>query len=212
MVYVVETNLIQRSFADMTHTEKAAVIALHHSKMFSQGKRNDILKQIKMLENPHEYRDDDTLSQVGKKLRTHEKIGETYCLTKNTVARYLRIHKLIIKLKTMLDADNIAFIPAVTLSYLKESEQELVVDYMIHNGFSVDIKKTELLRQYSSKGKLNAESVYKVLSGEAIPKPNRTPMVKIGKAIYTKYFKPNQSAKEVQDIVENALALYFEQQ
>ena len=40
MVYVVETNLIQRSFSEMKHSEKAAVIALHHSKMFSQGKRN----------------------------------------------------------------------------------------------------------------------------------------------------------------------------
>jgi len=42
LMYVVETNLLQRSFTDMAHTEKAAVIALHHSKMFSQGKRNDI--------------------------------------------------------------------------------------------------------------------------------------------------------------------------
>jgi ParB family chromosome partitioning protein len=41
----------------MCHSVKAAVLALHHSKMFSQGKRNDILAQIKMLENPHEYTD-----------------------------------------------------------------------------------------------------------------------------------------------------------
>ena len=34
LVYVIETNLIQRSFADMTHSEKAAVIALHHSKIW----------------------------------------------------------------------------------------------------------------------------------------------------------------------------------
>ena len=54
-VYVVETNLLQRGFADMSHSEKAAVITLHHSKMFSQGKRNDIIEQLKMLEKPHEY-------------------------------------------------------------------------------------------------------------------------------------------------------------
>lgn len=72
MVYVIETNLIQRSFADMAHSEKAAVIALHHSKMFSQGKRNDILEQIKMLENPHEYRADGTIGQVDQKLYSRE--------------------------------------------------------------------------------------------------------------------------------------------
>ena len=67
MVYVIETNLIQRSFSDMTHTEKAEVIALHHSKMFSQGKRNDILEQIKTLENPQEDRGEETYSQIANK-------------------------------------------------------------------------------------------------------------------------------------------------
>jgi len=52
-IYVVEANLMQRSFSDMPHTEKAAVIAIQHSKLFSQGKRNDILAELKTLENPH---------------------------------------------------------------------------------------------------------------------------------------------------------------
>jgi len=41
------------------------------------------------------------------------------------------------------------------------------------------------------------------------PPPNRAPTVEIGKAVYAKYFNPNQSAKEIQDIVEKALELYF---
>lgn len=51
-IYVVETNVLQRSFADMLPSEKAAVLALRYSKMFSQGKRNDIIAELKMLENP----------------------------------------------------------------------------------------------------------------------------------------------------------------
>ena len=50
MAIVVETNLLQRSFADMRHSEKAAVIAMHHGRMFSQGKRNDILKSLMLLD------------------------------------------------------------------------------------------------------------------------------------------------------------------
>ena len=73
MVYIVETNLIQRSFADMSHSEKAAVIALHHSKMFSQGKRNDILKQLEMLEKPHGGAENGTFGQVDQKLYSREK-------------------------------------------------------------------------------------------------------------------------------------------
>ena len=71
MVYVVETNLMQRSFADMKHSEKAAVIAMHHCKMFSQGKRNDILEQLKAPENPG-YEKNPTPSQNGTMLESKE--------------------------------------------------------------------------------------------------------------------------------------------
>lgn len=211
VVYVVETNLLQRSFTDMTHTEKAAVIALHHSKMFSQGKRNDILEQIKMLEKPHEYKENDTSSQVAKKLTTIEKVGETYNLSKDTVARYLRIEQLITALKVRLDNNDFAFIPAVTLSFLKAEEQELLNDCIEHNNLTVDMKKADTLRKFSEEGKLNKESIYRILSGEAVPKTNRTPAVRLSNAVYSKYFKPNQSAKEIQGVVEKALELYFAQ-
>jgi ParB family chromosome partitioning protein len=192
--------------------EKAEVIALHHSKMFSQGKRNDILEQIKMLENPHGDRENDTSPQMGARLRTDEKIGREYSLSKNTIARYLRIQHLIPVLVTRLNNNEIAFISAVTLSFLKEAEQTAVDDCMTNNNLTVDMKKSDALRQFSEKGKLNGENVYKILSGDTAPKPNRTPTVKVNKDVYSRYFKPNQPAKEVQAIVEKALELYFAQQ
>ena len=212
LVYVIETNLMQRSFADMTHTEKAAIIALHHSKLFSQGKRNDILEQLKMLENPHEQRESETSAPMGERLHSAKKVGEMYSLSKNSVSRYIRIQFLIPTFKDMLDDETIPFRAAVTLSFLKEAEQELVADCMERNALTVDMKKADLLRQYVQKGKLDGESVYRILSGEATPKPKRTPTVKVDKAVYAKYFKPNQPAKEVQGIVEKALEMYFSQQ
>ena len=218
--YVIETNLMQRSFSDMLHSEKAEVIALHHSKMFSQGKRNDIIKQLEMLENfqektaenPHEHRENETSSQVANKLTSISKVGQEYGLSKDTVARYLRIHVLTTELKIMLDDGNIAFMSAVTLSYLKIEEQTLLVDCMERNKLSVDMKKAEILRQYSGKGKLDGENLYKILMGDTAPKPNRTPTVKINKTVYARYFTPTQPAKEVQETVEKALELYFAQQ
>jgi ParB family chromosome partitioning protein len=180
--------------------------------MFSQGKRNDILEQIKMLENPHEYKENETCAQVGHKLKSREIVAEQYNLSRNTVARYLRIQQLIPALKARLDNDEFAFIPAVTLSFLKEAEQELVDDCIERNNLTVDMKKADALRQFSEKGKLNGESVYRILSGETAPKPNRTPTVKVDKAVYARYFKPNQPPKEVQETVEKALEMYFSQQ
>jgi ParB family chromosome partitioning protein len=94
---------------------------------------------------------------------------------------------------------------------LKTEEQALLVDSMGRNNLSVDMKKADILRQYSEKDKLNGESVYKILTGDTVPKPNRTPTVKIGKAVYARYFTPNQPAKEVQATVEKALEMYFAQ-
>jgi len=214
MMYIVETNLMQRSFTDMTHSEKATVIALHHSKLFSQGKRNDIFEELRMLENPHECRANGTFPQVGERFHSDKIVGEMYSLSKMTVARYLRIHHLIRALRARLDNGEFAFTTAVTISFLKESEQKLLDTCIELNNFTVDMKKAEILRQHSEAGKLDDEKIYLILSGEAIPtnklKPNRTPTVKVSKAIYARYFKSNQSAKEVQDIVEKALALYFE--
>jgi ParB family chromosome partitioning protein len=165
-----------------------------------------------MLENPHDNGENDTCAEIQHKLKSRDIVAQEYGLKRDTVARYLRVNKLISKLKSLLDEGNIVLSSAVTLSFLKESEQEDVADCMECNSLSVDMKKADILRQFSEKGKLNGENVYKILAGETTPKPNRTPTVKIDKTVYSKYFKPNQPAKEVQETVEKALELYFEQE
>ena len=211
-VYVIETNLMQRSFSDMAHSEKAAVIALHHSKLFSQGKRNDILAELEILEKPHDNSDSGTSAQIEQKLYSRELIAKEYSLDRNTVARYLRIHRLSQVIKDRLDNGGIGFIPSVTLSFLQESEQVELDKCMGLNNFKVDMKKADVLRQYSEDGKLDEDAIYLILSGEAVkkPKPNRTPVVKVNKTVYAKYFRPEQSATDIQRIVEKALDMYFE--
>lgn len=50
-IYVIETNVLQRSFSEMLPSEKAAVLALRYSKMICQGRRNDIVEELKRLES-----------------------------------------------------------------------------------------------------------------------------------------------------------------
>ena len=59
-IYVIETNVLQRSFSEMLPSEKAAVLALRYSKMICQGRRNDIVEELKRLENPDGIREDGT--------------------------------------------------------------------------------------------------------------------------------------------------------
>lgn len=49
-VYLIETNLLQRSFAELLPSEKTAVLVARYEKISSQGKRNDIRQEIEALE------------------------------------------------------------------------------------------------------------------------------------------------------------------
>lgn len=210
-MYVIETNLMQRSFSDMLPSEKAAVLAAYHSRMFSQGKRNDILAEIQALENVGDIKDNPTSAEFRRSSGTRETLAHEYGLKPNQVALYLRADKLIDPLKKRLDNDEFALSPAANLSFLKASEQQKIDKCMELNGFKVDVRKSGILREYSADKKLDAESIYLILNGEVgqPPKKNRTPTVKVAKDVYSRYFKPEQSAKEVQEVVEKALGYYF---
>ena len=210
--YVIETNLIQRSFADMLPSEKAAVLHVQHSKMFSQGKRNDIISELERLSKPHDSNENETLPQVGARLRTDEKIGDAYGLSKNSVARYLRVYQLECELKARVDSGELSFIPAVTISFLKAFEQKLLDKCIEQNKFTVDMRKAEILRDYSTRGKLDVDNIYLILNGELgqPPKKNSAPVIKVSKSVYSKYFTPNQPAKAIQEYVEKALEFYAE--
>lgn len=106
-MYVIESNLIQRSFSDLKISEQAAVVASRHSKMFSPGKRNDIIRELTLLENPNaEISGDTTLNPVGSKLDTSESVGKEYGVSKGSVVRLIRINKLIDELKALWTAES----------------------------------------------------------------------------------------------------------
>ena len=49
-----ETNLRQRSFDDLSPSEKAYCLKQHYDAIKSQGRRNDLIKEIEEFVNPHE--------------------------------------------------------------------------------------------------------------------------------------------------------------
>ena len=117
------------------------------------------------------------------------------------------------KLKPFKRHGDFAFTPAVTLSFLRKEEQARLNKCLEANNFSVDMKRADILRKYSEKEKLDDNMICRILGGEVgqKPKPNRTPVVKVQKDVYAKFFKLDQSQREVQEIVEKALELYFAQ-
>lgn len=211
LMYVVETNLLQRSFSDMLPSEKATVLYLQYSKMFSQGKRNDIIAELKMLENPQYIKENQTYGHDAHKMKSRDKLGAEYGLDGRSVARYLRVYKLIPELKIRLDDSELTLVIAVTLSYLVEAEQHDIEKVLSENEFKVDMKKAEMLRSYSVSSKLNEKTAYQILSGEINKKPKSPvlPPVKIKHKVYSKYFSADTTASEIERIVDEALSMYF---
>ncbi|WP_256719263.1 ParB N-terminal domain-containing protein [Paenibacillus odorifer] len=212
LLYVVETNVLQRSFSDMLPSEKAKVLSLRHSQMFSQGKRNDIIDELKRLEDPQYNKENETSAPMGQRPTSRDKVAQEYGLSKNSVSRLLRIDKLIPRLKQRVDANELPLRCAVHLSYLSEGEQSIVEQSITDNGFKLDMKKSELLQGYS--GRLSTEQTNKILSGEATRKPrNQTPPpFKLKHKVFAKYFTSQSKASEIEQIIDKALEMYFSHQ
>lgn len=213
VLIVTETNLRQRSFGDMSHSERAYCLAQHYEALKSQGRRNDLLDEIEMLLNPHESRENPTSVQVEQKLESREKVGQEYGLSASKVGRYIKIATLIEPLLMRVDTGEIPFLAAYDLSFIGDGDrQRQIAELMESDNYKVDMKKAELLRSYYETGKLNDTSTVQILSGEKTrkPKTNKPQPFKVKPAVITKYFTAGQSAKEIEDTIDRALALYFE--
>ena len=245
--YVIETNLMQRSFTDLSHTEKAAVLAQHYEYMFSPGKRTDIIACLEQLEqgmslvDPKPTWGDDTYDEInhtpglkiddvsykgifygmpgpGETWNSAKLVGDMYGMTRNTVSRYVRIHReLDLDLKEMLDNGRFNLMAAESLSFLRNgkdgsiNEQGLLAEVM--NRYSIiDVtRQTAIaLRQASSEETLNEIKIKSILEGKILSRPKRPPSVIISNDVYTKYFTDVQSPDDVTEIVEDALQFYFE--
>lgn len=119
-VYVIETNLMQRSFAELRPSEKAAVMAAHYDKVCFQGKRNDIIRELQILSG---IEPEETSCHNGKKLNSLDVIASEYGFSSRNAARYLRLNYLIQPFKNLMDENKIALLAAVDVSYLTEEEQ-----------------------------------------------------------------------------------------
>ena len=203
MMYVVETNILQRSFSDLLPSEKAAVLSMRYSEMFSQGKRNDILRELKALEGGGE-----TCGSDFHKSKNRDALGEDYDLTGRQVANYLRVNQLLDCLRLKLDDKLLTLASAVSLSYLSRENQLAVFAGMNRYHHKMSDVQAAGLRKLAETTPLTEQGVVDFLRN---PKPSGPKTVSIGRSLYYTYFKPGTSKKEVERVIGEALALYFSQ-
>ena len=198
-VYVIETNLMQRSFSDLLISEKAAVLKARYEKESCQGRRNDIIEEIARLEGKEV---EVTRGHGDHRMKTRDTIGKEYELSGSSVGRLLKLNDLIKPFKDMVDRGALYTKVALQLAFLPEEEQNMVYSVMKEKKTKVTIDMVMKLRSHS--GSLTDAMVRRYLSTEPVKKK----CYKVPARIMEKYFV-GMDPNKVDNIVELALEAWF---
>ena len=137
-------------------------------------------------------REDNTCAKVGHKSRDiiAEEVGEA----RETIRRYIRLTNLAKPILDMVDAQRIAFSPAVELSYLTKQEQAELWDLMQSEDCTPSLSQAIRMKKLSQQVKLTPEVMFSILTEE---KPNQKEQVRIKTESLRKYFPKSYSAEQM---------------
>lgn len=163
-IIMVDSNLQREKILP---SEKAFAYKMKLEAMNHQGSRKDL-----------------TSTPLVSKLRSNEMLGKEIGESREQIRRYIRLTYLIPKLLEYVDNDvikdndkpSIALRPAVELSYLKEEEQQQLLDYIDFNMVTPSLAQAIKLKNMSEKGTFNIDSMELLLEED---KPNQTPKLKV---------------------------------
>lgn len=203
--YVIETNLMQRSFSDLLPTEKAIVLKMRYEKIASQGKRNDLQREIDKLDNGIIEKE----NQTEDKTDSRKKLGEEYKLSGASIARYLRLNYLTKKLQQAINDNEISLAMAVDVSYLSLEIQDYLYQQCRELEISLKPSDAKTLHLLNKENELNKQMIEQYLLALKKPKAKEYQSVRLSQKIYQKFFQ-NEDKEKAEEIIEKALNMYFE--
>lgn len=142
--------------------------------------------------------------QVAEKLLSVEKVADDAGESKDQVRRYIRLTYLIPELLSMVDENKIAFNPAVEISYLERSEQQVLLDAMEQNDCTPSHAQAIRLKKLSQDGVLESQMIYEVMAEQ---KPNQQEQIKFRRDEFQKYFPPKYSNEQMRKDILKGLEL-----
>lgn len=174
VITMVDSNL-QREH--ILPSEKAFAYKMKMEALKNQGKRTDL-----------------TLSQVATKLDAAAEIGKSADESRDQVFRYIRLTHLIPDILKLVDEGKIALTPAVELSYLQPSEQEMLFSVMDSDEVTPSLSQARRLRRMSEAQTLTDDAVLQLLSEV---KGNQVEYVKVPVDKLRSFFRPDTSMKQM---------------
>lgn len=143
-----------------------------------------------------------TSSQVGMKLQTMDIVGQESGDSRNQVHRYIRLTHLIPSILQMVDEYQIAFNPAVEISYLTEEHQRMLKEEMDACQATPSLTQSRTLKQMSQSGTLTREYLHHLLTEE---KPNQRQKFFLNQEDVQRYFPKHYTPQQMQQVIIHLL-------
>ena len=181
-ILMVDSNLQRETILP---SERAWAYRLKLEAMKHQGSRTDL-----------------TSVQVAPKLST-EIIGEAAGMSKDNVKRFIRLTYLIPELLEMVDQKQLAFNPAVELSYLSEKQQNDFIEAMEYAQTTPSLSQAQRLKKLAADGMCSLDAMCAVMSEE---KKDMLDKVTFKGDEIRKFFPKSYTPKQMQETIIKLLS------
>ena len=130
-----------------------------------------------------------------------EKVGES----KNQIFRFIRLTELVPEILQMVDERQIAFRPAVEISYLSEEQQYTLLEAMGYNDATPSLAQAIKMKKFMQEGKLTDEVIQSIMQED---KPNQKDKPAFKDERITKLIPKSIPRGQETDFVVKALEFY----
>lgn len=130
-----------------------------------------------------------------------EKVGES----KNQIFRFIRLTELVPEILQMVDDRQIAFRPAVEISYLSEEQQYTLLEAMEYSNATPSLAQAIKMKKFMQDGKLTNEVIQSIMEEE---KPNQKEKPAFRDERITKLIPKSVPRGQESDFVVKALEFY----
>ena len=185
IIVMVESNL-QRSV--ILPSEKAFAYKMRLEAMDRQGKRNDL-----------------TSTPLVSKSRSNEELADKVGESREQIRRFIRLTELVPEILQMVDEKQIAFRPAVEISYLAEEQQYTLLEAMSYNDATPSLAQAIKMKKFNQDGKLTDEVIQSIMEEE---KPNQKEKPAFRDERITKLIPKTVPKGQEADFVVKALEFY----
>jgi ParB family chromosome partitioning protein len=174
-ILMVDSNLQRETILP---SERAWAFKMKYDAIKHQGNRKDL-----------------TSSQVGMKLQTLDLLGEDIGESRNQIHRYIRLTNLIPELLEMVDNRQLAFNPAVELSYIPQYQQERFLEAMDYAQSTPSLSQAQRIKKLSQDGKCTLEAMCAVMDEEKKPEQDH---ITIKHDVLRKYFPKDYTPRQME--------------